>query len=294
MGHLQATGIDAAGRKQYLYHPSWREHRDRQKFERMLRFGTQLPHLRRRLVKELAGDGAHPQRVLAGAVRLLDVGVFRIGSEEYAEEDGGLGLATLHQEHVIVHDGLDRVRLPGQVRHRSGVQVIDDPPSYDLIRALQPPPRRRAELLAYRQGRRWHDVSSDDINEYLKRSWATTSAPRTSAPGTRRCWPRSRSPPRGARPPPRRPASARSTSPCAGSRSCWATRPAVARRAYIDPRVFDRYLVGLDDRRRADRIRDLGAVNDRIRARMERAVLALLDRGPRTRAALEQSEAIAA
>src|SRR5256714_2159476 len=80
LGHLQATGVDDAGRKQYLYHARWREQRDRQKFERMLRFGESLPKLRRRVKADLRGDELTRQRVLAGAVRLLDVGMFRIGS----------------------------------------------------------------------------------------------------------------------------------------------------------------------------------------------------------------------
>src|SRR5947209_20633428 len=88
MGHLQATGIDAAGRKQYLYHERWREHRDRQKFDKMLRFGESLPRLRRRLSRDLAQEGLGRERVLGCAVRLLDVGLFRVGSAEYADEEG--------------------------------------------------------------------------------------------------------------------------------------------------------------------------------------------------------------
>src|ERR671925_357760 len=82
---LQATGVDAAGRRQYLYHPRWRERRDREKFERMIRFAQLLPGLRRRLARTLDGE-AEPRRelVVASAVRLLDIGMFRIGSEEYA------------------------------------------------------------------------------------------------------------------------------------------------------------------------------------------------------------------
>jgi DNA topoisomerase-1 len=105
LGHLQATGIDAAGRKQYLYHQRWRERRDREKFDRMVRFARLLPRLRRRLAGDLAGDGATRQKVLAGAVRLLDVGLFRVGSEEYAEEDHGVGLATVRKDHVSVQNG---------------------------------------------------------------------------------------------------------------------------------------------------------------------------------------------
>src|SRR5579875_3466416 len=83
LGHLQATGVDAAGRKQYLYHQRWREHRDRQKFDKMLRFGALLPKLRRHLAKDLRGEELTETRVLACAVRLLDLGMFRVGSEAY-------------------------------------------------------------------------------------------------------------------------------------------------------------------------------------------------------------------
>ena len=293
MGHLQATGIDAAGRKQYLYHPKWREHRDRQKFERMLRFGTQLPRLRRRLVKELAGDEPTRARVLAGAVRLLDVGVFRVGSEEYAQEDSGLGLATLNQEHVIVHDDSIEFDYPA----KAGIQrrqVIDDPPSYDLIRMLR---RRRGggpQLLAYRQGRRWHDVSSDDINEFLKqelgdeqfsakdfRTWSATVLASVSLATQGR---------EAATKAARKRAidvAVRGVAELLGN------TPAVARRAYIDPRVFDRYLSGWTIAAELDRIRDLSAVNDRMRGRIERAVSALLTEDEDS-PALEQIEAIAA
>ncbi len=106
-GHLQATGIDAAGRKQYLYHPRWRERRDREKFARMERFARSLPRLRGQLEADLSGEQPVRERVLAGAVRLLDVGLFRIGSEAYAEDDHGVGLATVRKNHVTVSgDGI--------------------------------------------------------------------------------------------------------------------------------------------------------------------------------------------
>src|SRR5205823_5202050 len=105
LGHLQATGIDAAGRKQYLYHPRWREHRDRQKFERMTELGGVLAKARRQIRRDLEGEELTRERVLAGAARLLDVGMFRIGSEEYADDEGGVGLATLQKENVSVQNG---------------------------------------------------------------------------------------------------------------------------------------------------------------------------------------------
>ncbi len=100
LGHLQATGTDAAGRRQYLYHDAWRSRRDREKFERMLDFAAALGPLRAHTDRCLACDGLGRERVLSCAVRLLDLGFFRIGSEEYAEDNGTFGLATMLRSHV--------------------------------------------------------------------------------------------------------------------------------------------------------------------------------------------------
>lgn len=275
-GHLQATGVDAAGRRQYLYHPRWREHRDREKFERMIRFAELLRGLRRRLARTLDGD-TEPRReiVLASAVRLLDVGMFRVGSEQYAEEDSGIGLATVRKEHVRVRDGAVEFDYPGKggLRRR---QVIEDPVTLGVIQALK---RRRGgpdELLAYRDGRRWHDVRSGDINDYLKeqlgedfsakdfRTWnATVMAAVTLAADA-----------------------GNATSKTARKRAINASvrevaellgnTPAVARRSYIDPRVFDRYLSGWTIAGALERIGELDVADDRVRTRVERAVVDLL------------------
>src|SRR5687767_10451104 len=102
-GHLQATGVDAAGRKQYLYHADWRIRRDQQKFDQMLEFAESLPELRRVVRRDLAADGLGRDRVLAAAVRLLDRGLFRIGSEDYADQNESFGLATLRKDHVTLN-----------------------------------------------------------------------------------------------------------------------------------------------------------------------------------------------
>ena len=99
-GHIQAVGTDARGRKQYRYHDDWRRRRDREKFEQMLDFGRALPRLRRRVAKQVQGTEPTRERVLAGAVRLLDRGFFRIGGESYAEENNSYGLATMLKRHV--------------------------------------------------------------------------------------------------------------------------------------------------------------------------------------------------
>jgi len=276
LGHLQATGIDAAGRRQYLYHPRWRERRDREKFERMIRFAELLPGLRRRLARALDGE-TEPRRevVLASAVRLLDIGMFRVGSEQYADEDHGIGLATVRKQHVRVHDGAMEFDYPGKGGLRRQ-QVIEDPVTIDLITTLK---RRRGapeELLAYRDGRRWHGVRSDDINEYLKeqlaedfsakdfRTWnATVMAAVTLAADGRTATTKTARK-RAVN------ASVRAVSELLGN------TPAVARRSYIDPRVFDRYLSGWTIAAALERIPELDIADDRVRTRVERAVVDLL------------------
>jgi DNA topoisomerase IB len=213
--------------------------------------------------------------VLASAVRLLDIGMFRVGSEEYADEDHGIGLATVRKEHVRVHDGAIEFDYPGKggLRRR---QVIEDPVTRDLICTLK---RRRGgpdELLAYRDGRKWRDVRSADINEYLKeqlgedfsakdfRTWnATVMAAVTLAAGGADAATKSA----------RKRAingAVRAVSELLGN------TPAVARRSYIDPRVFDRYLSGWTIAGALERIPELDVADDRIRTRIERAVVDLL------------------
>jgi DNA topoisomerase-1 len=242
-GHLQAVGTDAAGRKQYLYHERWRAHRDRQKFERMLDFARSLPGLRGTVRRHLRRPEVDRERVLACAVRLLDHGFFRIGSESYAEENGSFGLATLLKSHLSVDDGTAGFDYPakGGARRR---QTISDPEAVSVLRALK---RRRGggdELLAYRHGRRWIDVRSEDINAYIKeltgeeftakdfRTWngtllaavAVASGPMPSSKTARKR------------------AVVAAVKTVAGYLG---NTPAVCRASYIDPRVFDRFQAGV-------------------------------------------------
>ncbi len=275
LGHLQATGIDAARRKQYLYHPRWREHRDRQKFRRMERFAELLPRLRRRIAADLGAEDLSRERVLACAVRLLDVGMFRIGSEQYANDDGGLGLATIQQRHVSFDGSGATFDYPAKGGIRRA-QVIVDPVALEVVRALR---RRRSggeQLLAYRSGRRWSGVRSEEINEYLKgelgdefsakdfRTWnATVVAAVSLATDGRDAHSKAA----------RKRAIDRSVRAVA---ELLGNTPAVARRSYIDPRVFDRYLSGWTIAGALDRLGRLNPLEDRNRARLERAVLDLL------------------
>ena len=244
-GHLQATGVDAAGRKQYLYHQRWRERRDQQKFDEMIDFARSLPKMRKRVARDLAGDDLRRERVLACAVRLLDRGFFRVGGEDYAVENESYGLATIHKKHVQL---LDDYRLRFDYPAKSGqrrIQSMVDPDVHDVVRRLK---RRRGgseELLAYQDGRRWRDVKSGDINEYVKRvsggdfsakdfrTWnatvlaAVALAVSGQATGTQTG---------------RKRAEARAVKEVA---RYLGNTPAVCRSSYIDPRVFDRFEGGL-------------------------------------------------
>jgi DNA topoisomerase IB len=166
-GHLQATGVDAAGRRQYRYHDHWRLTRDLEKHERILDFGAVLPKVREQVCADLAQEGLTRTRVLSCAVRLLDLGFFRIGSEQYAAKNQTFGLATMRKEHVRVHNGavtFDYIAKSGKQR----VQSLVEPEVGEVVAALK---RRRGggdELLAYREGTQWVDVKSGDINAHLR------------------------------------------------------------------------------------------------------------------------------
>lgn len=167
-GHLQAVGTDVKGRRQYLYHPQWRQDRDHDKHRRILGFAKQLPQARTRVAEDLELSGMPRERALAIAFRLLDLGLFRIGGEAYAQENNSFGLATLLRSHV-------RVRAGGQVEFaypaKSGVHrtfSIADEPIADAVSTLK---RRRGggeELLAWRGTRSWVDLGSADIADYVK------------------------------------------------------------------------------------------------------------------------------
>ena len=125
-GHLQATGRDAKGRKQYRYHPQWRAFRDENKYERMMAFGAALPRIRERVEQDLARPGLPREKVLATLVRLLETTLIRVGNEQYAQENEHYGLTTMHNEHVDVSGSEGGVPLRRQerqgTRHRAARQ----------------------------------------------------------------------------------------------------------------------------------------------------------------------------
>jgi DNA topoisomerase IB len=245
-GHLQATGVDAAGRKQYRYHDAWRARRDAEKFDDMTRFARVLPALRERVEADLAAsDELTRTRVLAASVRLLDRGFFRIGTEEYAVTNESYGLATIRKEHVSLEaDGTMVFDYPAKSGRRR-IQAVVDPRVTEIVGTLK---RRRGggpELLAYRRGRAWHDLRSPDVNAYLKeatgddfsakdfRTWSATVlaavALAVSGPAAGTKTSRSRAITRAVK----------ETAHYLGN------TPAVCRASYIDPRVFDAYRGGL-------------------------------------------------
>src|SRR4051812_24756776 len=157
-GHIQATRVDARGRKQYLYHPLWRARKDQEKFDEMLEFARVLPRMRRRVARDLEDrDDLGRERVLACAVRLLDIGFFRIGSEDYAVTNETYGLATMRKAHVKLQGS--RLVFDYPAKHgKRRVQSVIDPEVAVVVQALK---RRRGglpELLAYKRDGRWVDV----------------------------------------------------------------------------------------------------------------------------------------
>lgn len=270
-GHLQAVGLDDAGRRQYLYHQSWVEQRSAEKHDRVVRFGRRLPRLRSRVADDLGAEALDAATACAVAVRMLDLGCFRIGNDVYAAENGSFGLTTLERRHVRRRRGTLRFDFTG----KSGIEhhvEIDDPTVVDVVERMR---RRRSgdpALLAFRDGRTWRPLAPADVNDYLRsaigmdatakdfRTWHGTvlaAAALASAPE-----PTSR---RAAR---RAVASAmREVADHLGN------TPALARSAYVDPRVVDAYEEGRTIRAA---VRRSVAGPEERRTALERATLRLL------------------
>ncbi len=271
LGHIQATGADAAGRKQYLYHSRWQQRQAERKFEAVREFAAALPHLRRAVTADLKRQGMPRERALACAVRLLDLGFFRVGGESYAEENESYGLATIRREHVTVSGGEAVFDFPAKSGQRR-VQSIRDPAA---IRAIEAMRRRRSgpdDLLAWREAGEWRDVHSDDVNAYIQakigegfsakdfRTWHGTVLAAVELAGE---------------PVPESEAAAKRSISAAVKRVAEAlgNTPAVCRRSYIDPRVLDRFRDG-------EQIQATASTNGRLsakrRAKIEREVLRLI------------------
>ncbi len=276
MGHIQATGTDAAGRKQYRYHERWRQRRDAEKFDEMLDFARTLPILRERVARDLAAEDMTRERVLACAARLLDRGFFRIGSESYAEENDTYGLATMKKRHALI----ERSRVQFDYEAKGGqkrMQSMVDPAVAEVVDRLK---RRRSgtdELLAYKDGRRWRDVKSADINDYVKevtggdfsakdfRTWGATVLA---------AWYLALTPPTtGARAARKR----MQTRVVKDVARLLGNTPAVCRASYIDPRVFDRHDGGLVIAGAPDLLVEAEGCWPEIQPTVEPAVIALIE-----------------
>jgi len=166
LGHIQATGTDSRGRTQYRYHPTWRAQRDAQKFDHMLRFAGALPALRAATLADLRRRRLDRGRVAASAVRLLDLGLFRIGGEKYAELDHHYGATTLEKRHVRVgRDGVafDYVAKEGKRREIT----VTDRPVVATVRMLAHSENELAALFCWQDGSTWHRLHSHDVSAYI-------------------------------------------------------------------------------------------------------------------------------
>ena len=286
-GHIQAIGTDAAGRKQYRYHELWRARRDAEKFDAMLDFARALPRLRKVAAHHLREDGLTRDRVLAGAVRLLDVGFFRIGGEEYAAGNRSYGLATMHKRHVkLGADGMLTFDFPSK-SGKQRVQSLVAPDVYDVVRALKERRGGGRELLAYKANGGWRDVRSSDINEYIKnitggdysakdfRTWNATVLAAVGLAVSGRA---------AASKTARKRAINRAVQEVA---HYLGNTPAVARASYIDPRVFDRYQAGVTIGGVIDHLGEAVTLGEgEPQSKIEAAVLDLLE--DETSSALEK------
>jgi DNA topoisomerase IB len=252
--------------------------RDREKFDRVLEFAARLPKARKATAEHLVVDGMPRERALATAFHLLDLGFFRVGGEEYAEAHGTYGLATIRRDHVTVTK--DFITFDYVAKHgKEIVRTFAHAEVCDAVRVLK---RRRGggpELLAYREGTRWIDVKSNDINDYLReclgpdieasakdfRTWhgtvlmavglaVSTTAPTSTA------------------------ARKRAVNRAVGEVAHYlGNTPAVARSAYIDPRVIDKYNDGVTIARALDQLgADVDIGQPATRGAVESAVLRLL------------------
>ena len=296
--HIQAVGTDAAGRRQYRYHDEWRRKRDLEKFDRILDFADTLPTLRRRVLADLQVPGLPERRVLACAARMLDIGFFRVGGEEYAEQNNTFGLATIRREHTTVDTNGTVVF---DYRAKSGKQryaAVADPEVCEVVASLLTrEDDKDPELLAFRhEDGHWVNVTSRMINEYLAdatdgaavsakdfRTWSATVLCAVALAVSERA----------------------ATSPSAIKRAVTravketadylGNTPAVCRASYIHPRVIDLFHGGVTIN---EELQAIGADSDygalAFQGEVEAAVVALLRDPQAARAAARRIRMIEA
>ncbi|WP_375389977.1 DNA topoisomerase IB [uncultured Amnibacterium sp.] len=240
-GHIQAVGYDAAHRKQYIYHPTWRERHDKRKFKRMLLLAEALPGARGTVRRHLR-DGDRPKRqVLAAAFRMLDLGGLRIGSSAYEEANGSFGLTTLHGEHVEIDGDVVHLRFPAK-SHKVWDSTMKDADLAALLERLRARgPHER--LLAYEREGEWRTLSPSEVNAYVRKRLrgefsakdfrtlrGTVAAARSLAEHG---------------PEPKRTSQKRAVAEAMrAAAEELSNTPTVAKASYVDPRLVDRYRAG--------------------------------------------------
>jgi DNA topoisomerase I len=239
LGHIQATGVDTRGRTQYVYHQVWREQREAQKFAHMLRFAAALPALRSATLQDLDGRGLRRNRVVAAAVRLLDLGLFRIGGEKYAELDHHYGATTILKHDVTLAPSgvtFDYVAKEGKRR----TVTVSDGPVEAVVRALVRSANGLDTLFCFCDGNNWERLRSYQVSDYIAtragghftakefRTWNATvlmalllenASPSPTSQSRKRAI----------------------TAGVRGVADSLGDTPAVARGSYIDPRVIGHY-----------------------------------------------------
>jgi DNA topoisomerase-1 len=165
VGHIQAIGIDARGRKQYIYHPAWRLLRDRTKFDQLADFGAVLGDLRQRVDRDLRRNDAKESAVLAAAVRLLDATGIRVGNQEYFQTNGTVGLTTLQDRHVSINGNRVKLRFSAKGGKRAALAIDDRRLARMLLKCEELPGQR---LLRYRRGEDIREIDSARLNDYLR------------------------------------------------------------------------------------------------------------------------------
>jgi DNA topoisomerase IB len=159
--------MDAAGRRQYLYHPYWRQKRDAEKFDRVLELGRKLPRVRRKLVEQLAGPPTERDTVLAAAIRLIDLGCFRVGTDEYLEQNGSYGLTTLEVRHVRQSE--EALTFAYSAKHGIAQEVtVQDPDVRRVVDAIARSRKASARLLCAKEHGRWRPITPEELNERIR------------------------------------------------------------------------------------------------------------------------------
>ncbi|MDD5200084.1 MAG: hypothetical protein PHC88_09800 [Terrimicrobiaceae bacterium] len=273
-GHIQAAGRDERGRRQYRYHPRWREARDSAKFEHVVAFARALPRIRRRVRRDLSRRGMNREKILATVVSLLEATLIRIGNEEYAKANRSFGLSTLRDRHVAVRGGTIQFRFRGKSGKSHSVCLFDRRLA-GVVRRLQDIPGQR--LFQYEEADGTiHDIESGDVNAYLReisgkdftakdfRTWAGTVLAAVALREMQKFDSEAQ-------------AKRNILAAIEQTAAQLGNTPTICRKCYVHPRIFDAYVNGaLADialRRAEDRIRSLRDLRPE-----EAAVLGLLQR----------------